>query len=170
MEMRMEFIDWLSKNYNWLFSGIGVVILVSLSKIIRIIITRRKAKPNHADSNSDNKSLEISPSDISKKQKHLSDIDFQNYFKSFDGHIVTWDGEIGTVSLDNRDPEKVKIQIIFSGGIMRAFFTIRIKEFPNVKLFKSGDTAKVTGKIAVPNWPTMDLLDVNILEWKKRII
>jgi hypothetical protein len=98
----------------------------------------------------------------------LSEIDFQSYFNSFDGHIVTWEGKIGTVTLDKNDNQTVKIQIVFPSGGLRAFFSIRISDFPSIKLFKSGDTAKVNGQINKPDWPTLDLVNVKILEWRKK--
>ena len=184
----MNVIDWLSNNYQWLFSGIGVVLLVSLFSVL-ISVLRKKIpkkvgkKQIVLDSNDSNLNevtnitpvaksfvdelLEISPAEIKEKTKHLSEIDFQSYFNSFNDHVVTWEGRIGTVTLDMNDNQNVNIQIVFPGDFMRAFFTIRIADFPNIKLFKSGDTVKVNGRINSPNWPTIDLVNVKILEWKK---
>jgi len=112
-------------------------------------------------------SLAVAPIDIADKKEHLSEIEFEEYFNSFIGHTVTWDGRIGTVSL-KKDGTAVRIQMTFCDQKLRGFFDIKIKDYPNVKLFKSGDTATVKGKIHSPDWPTFDLEDAKILTWTKK--
>ena len=111
--------------------------------------------------------LAITPKDIVKKRDHLSEIEFDEYFNSLIGHTVIWDGRIGTVSL-KKGGEAVRIQMTFSDQRLRAFFDINLKDYPNVRLFKSDDTATVTGKIHSPDWPTFDLEDSMILNWTKK--
>ncbi len=111
--------------------------------------------------------LSVAPIDIVDKKEHLSELEFDEYFKSFVGHTVMWDGRIGTVSL-NKDGTAVMIQITFCEQKLRGFLNIKIKDYPNVKLFKSGDTAIVKGKIHSPNWPTFDLEDAIIIKWTKK--
>lgn len=111
-------------------------------------------------------SLAVAPTDIVEKKEHLSEIEFDEYFNSFIGHTVLWDGRIGTVSL-KKGGTAVWIQMTFCDQKLRGFFDIKIKDYPNVKLFKSGDTATVRGKIHSPNWPTLDLVDAKILKWTK---
>lgn len=112
-------------------------------------------------------SLNIAPNDIADKKDHLSEVEFDEYFNSFSGYIITWEGRIGTVSL-KRGGQSVSMQIIFCNEKLRGFFDIRIKDYPNVKLFKSGDIAMVTGRIKSPNWPTFDLVDAKILKWTRK--
>jgi hypothetical protein len=114
----------------------------------------------------ENKSLAVEPKDIIDKEKYLSALEFDEYFKSFTGHTVTWEGKIGTVSL-MKGGQEVRIQIIFK-EILRGFFDIRIIEFPNVKLFRSGDIAIVTGEIHSPDWPTFNLMNPKVLKWTKK--
>ncbi|ACH39794.1 hypothetical protein Gbem_2790 [Citrifermentans bemidjiense Bem] len=111
--------------------------------------------------------LAITPKDIVNKRDHLSEIEFDEYFNSFIGHTVIWEGRICTVSLKNGG-EAVRIQMTFSDQRLRAFFDINLKDYPNVRLFKANDTATVTGKIYSPDWPTFDLEDSKILNWTKK--
>ena len=113
--------------------------------------------------------LAVAPKDIIDKKEHLSEIEFDEYFNSFIGHTVNWEGRIGTVSL-KKDGEAVRIQMTFCDQKLRGFFDIKLKDYPNVKLFKSEDRAIVSGKIHSPDWPTFDLEDAKILKWTKKKI
>jgi len=118
---------------------------------------------------SDPNTLAVAPKDIVDKKEHLSEIEFDEYFNSFIGHTVNWEGRVGTVSL-KKGGEAVSIQMIFCDKKLRGFLDIKLKDYPNVKLFKSGDSAIVSGKIHSPDWPTFDLKDAKILKWTKKKI
>jgi hypothetical protein len=122
----------------------------------------------HSNETDESKSLSVEPKDIIDKKKYLSEIEFDEYFKSFAGHTVTWEGEIGTVSLmKGRQEQEVRIQIVYEERL-RGFFDIKVVDFPNVKLFKSGDIAIVTGEIHSPDWPTFNLVNPKVLEWTRK--
>lgn len=178
----MEIIDWLSENYKWMFSGIGVVIGIPLVTYIY-----NKIKSNHINvQNSisptfveetgskqkeniieNNNTLNISAKEIESKRKHLSELEFEDYFTSLNGHTIAWNGKIATVSAKNKGKKVVRIQMTFESHL-RTFFDINISEFPNVKLFKSGDTATINGKVYSADWPTFDLLNAKFLDWSKK--
>ena len=183
----MIIVDWLSNNYQWVFSGVGVAVFIPLFAMF-INRMNKVGSQNEKDSevstfssmsfsqetqiqnkNEDKTNiLDITAQEIAQKKDHLSEIEFEEYFNSLSGHCIVWEGEIGTVAVNKYDKSSVTIQMTFDAKALRTFFDINISVYPNVRLFKSGDRAVVSGVITSPDWPIFDLLNPKILNWTKK--
>jgi hypothetical protein len=170
-----KIIEYLSKNKEWLFSGLGILLLVTIigfvGKLIGIydkkgenviqpsskIQDQKIESPRNSPINSD----KLSPSKIMETIDQAPLLQQSEIVKHYIGLKVTWQGYlIGIVNIGNNN---CRISIKDKDFGTYIGFEINSIKHPGLGLLKYGDILKVEGKIKNIDTLWIYLSDVKIV-------
>lgn len=157
-------LEYIIKNKEWLFSGLGISVLTVLFLIFRHIIEKRKqlkivpAHPNHkstgtindktqrhSPSYSQEYSAHPTPIEIAQSIKNLPPFQQNTAEENFVGIKICWEL---TLSLVHKRGENIVILMCESKGYSRYVgVEASINEYPQIRVINEGQRLKVFGQI-----------------------
>ncbi len=182
-------IDWIVKNKEWLFSGVGVVIVIAIISQVIILIKKKLFKPEskttvevqspsllnktqvqdrsyeaqESQSESNSRWLDhrmLSPEQILKIIKETPPFQREDVIKHHIGIAVDWDVTFFSAKKENDDMVRVVLSDPKIAGIISC--SIKLSEYREIALIKEGTKLRVTGTIAGIDDPCFTLSDVNL--------
>jgi hypothetical protein len=170
-------IEFLKKNKEWIFSGIGVFILggilsgyLFLTKdstkkqspdTTLTIITHENSKPLSNNVSKTDKFIDsLTPDGINEALKKAPIVQRNEIIKHYIGIPVKWEGELMDVHETNNNNFYILLCPIKSKTYIK--FNININNYPGFALLKEGHLIKVEGKIENIENLWIELNDVRI--------
>ena len=105
---------FLKDNKQWLFSGIGVAIIMVVGSLVARFLFE------HLGSSTSSKRIGISQSPLTleefdrvRKDKALTELQIQDFMKKHKGRIVKWQGIVCNVEQSNPDYAKSDIYVVY---------------------------------------------------------
>lgn len=151
---------WLWNNKEWLFSGIGVPVVVGIYLYARNRIKRKHQPPPVQD---------LDPMRILKEVVDAPLLLQKETAKRYYGIRVEWSGELYTSWEAGKN--RVTLQFSVPPGEMGRFkgpsvaFDVDPKRYPSLNLLKDGSVVRFQGVVAKIDFDIIYLKDVKLLEW-----
>jgi hypothetical protein len=179
-------IEWLWNNKEWIFSGIGVAVVLALVPAARWLMRRRISQSDLPPGTTLQAVIDSPPPPPPALLVETSSLDPQAIIKAIEsapllqqgdiekhyrGMRVEWTGEL--ISAKKRNKGEVTLLILcgsrssFSPGVM---FDIDPAEYPGLGLLRSRDSIRVSGVIRKVEHQIIELKDVRLLAYGNRAI
>jgi hypothetical protein len=181
-EVALRMFEWLRENKEWLFSGVGVVLLTSLASTLIILMRRRRPSPV-SEPETVSTPLEAAqapvatpPSVVSadsltpdqiisaiKKAPLMQQPDVARHYR---GLKVHWQGSLADVS--SVEGGRVELWVRYHYGpflVHLVSFEVDTKDYPGLGLLKEGHTLTFEGRIAKIVSETIHLSDARLTSW-----
>jgi hypothetical protein len=169
----MRILEYIQRNKEWIFSGIGIAILGAIWAVVRHWLARKRPKSVHEPStvvqHATEKSTQESPSltveRIIKEIHSAPPYQKEAVANSFKGIYVAWKGAIWDVQnrlLGEPGSNDVEVQLHTGESLHQILFTASLNEYPQLKILRRGDQIGVSGTIETCSGPGMYVrLDVD---------
>ncbi len=164
--------DWIMRNKEWIFSGVGVVLIGWLVLAVRRFLFMRRTSSSLIEgatlreiiespavvSSSDiaNLTSSLTPKQIIENIKALPLLQQQDAGKHYIGLAVKWDGELA----DARKIAENSVQLYILHGSSSTGFFLKVNpsDYPGLSLLKKGAHVEVDGLIeeAGAMWVTLN--------------
>jgi hypothetical protein len=155
-------IDWIIKNKEWLFSGLGVAILIFIFTIARMILSKRRhtqgqLEPTQLTHHLEQKTVLVPPTrnptflakslreildDISSRPPYQQDDVKKHYIDT----LIRFEGILSY--LTKRDENNVYVQLVTETSVFPTVeFIVSIVDYPQFKFMNINTPLVVEGKI-----------------------
>ncbi len=155
-------LDWLLKNKEWVFSGVGLAVIGSAVAIIRYILSRRgSAKGDQTnsgpsrvtliDSSPVKATLQENPSPVKLTVKEIVEcinncppFQREGLAKNYLGLRVNWEGKLWDVEKDiyhskSEKEDLIKVNLKQGDMFHSILFYVPIEQYPQFKIARRGD-------------------------------
>lgn len=181
-------IKFIISNKEWLFSGIGVVILLSIIAFIRKILFRKSYKkgeekkpqeitihlnPSCESSKSGESNLvpfeRISPLSYQQIEKAITEappLQRDNIKESFKGIKVAWDCYLRGASKVDNDTVSLRMWISNApkeGPLCTIWCKVSLKDYGELNILPEGTKIRIQGEIAKADRFDIELVNVKLL-------
>jgi len=152
-------LTFLKENKQWLFSGIGVAIIMVGGAMVKWFVFDHRGEPpgsstNIRESSKQRSLLTLEEFDRMRKDKALTELQLQDFIKKHEGRIVKWQGIVCGVEQSNLENAKSSIYVVYrpisqKDVSMPDLFTA---EFPytakdDLFVLSEGDQIEFEGKV-----------------------
>lgn len=154
--------DWIWDNKEWLFSGVGGIIVVLVISWLKNRIKSRKTQEPSLNGATlqdvidalpppkqepDILATSLSPGKIIKEVKSAPLLQQPNICKQYEDINVSWKGKLR--SADKIDKENIRLMIsVIEGKVStHIFFNVNLKQYPGIGLLREGHEILVEGRI-----------------------
>ena len=173
-------MDWIIRNKEWLFSGVGVAVIMAIIGIVRLILSRRRRSANQPQPTQEGHLLQQTgytsfqahdPSilDIPLK-KIFDDIESRPPFqrddvkKHYIGTRIRFEGVLRSLSKRENDEVYIMLNHGPDNWYPRVNFVVKVTDYPQLKFLEKNAPMAVVGRIADLVASDATLEDVKI-EW-----
>ena len=169
--------EYVLKNKEWIFSGIGVFFLAGIIGIIRYFFKHRKkeevpATPEMTSNlimgHSDNRNSKniintenLVPERIKEALQSVPLLERENIAYQYKGIQVQWEGDV--YSAERTHSGNIKIEIKWPNSVVGIFFEIDPMQYKGVGLLKRGDHLCIVGYIDTVNESYISLVKAEIV-------
>lgn len=169
--------EYVIKNKEWIFSGIGVFLLAAAIGIVRYILKQRnKGKvivtqemvPNRIMGHLDNLNSEnimdaenLTPEKIKEALQSVPLLQRENIADQYKGIQVQWEGAV--YSAEKIKSGNIKIEIKWQNSVFGIFFELNPMQYKGIGLLKRGDHLCIVGCIDTVNESYISLVNAEIV-------
>jgi hypothetical protein len=177
------FIDYIVANKEWVFSGIGVLILGSLCGLVWRYVTRRAAPPHHGQvtivqvlndrppqsppqlsAQIQSPITRISPitmREITKAIENAPPLQREDVAKHYEGITVQWETRL--FSAAKKEKDNVRLSLDFDEGTSLVICTVRLSNYSELGVLPKGAPITVIGRISKVDSKYVELEDTQLL-------
>ncbi len=174
-------IEWISKNKDWIFSGLGVAVLVWTFHLIRAFL-QKKRLVREMPARVLLQTVIDSPPPPTPQLPAIRNIEPQAIMdaiegvpllqqaeveKHYRGVPVEWKGSLVSAERDSDGNIQLLISPEKKRGVVGICVKVKPEDYPGLGLLKKGDSVLVSGKIARISSIIIDLGDCRLLEYGK---
>lgn len=169
--------EYVIKNKEWIFSGIGVFLLAAAIGIVRYILKQRKKGkilvtpemvPNRIMGHSDNLNSKniintenLTPEKIKEALQSVPLLQRENIADQYKGIQVQWEGDV--YSAEKIKSGNIKIEIKWQNSVFGIFFELNPMQYKGIGLLKRGDHLCIVGYIDTVNESYISLVNAEIV-------
>jgi len=154
--------DWIWDNKEWLFSGVGVIIVVLVFSWLKKRIKSRKTQepslngatlqdvidaPPPPKQEPDIPATSLSPGKIIKEVKSAPFLQQPDICKQYEGIKVSWKGKLSFAEKIDEKNIRLMISVTEKKGSNLVFFYVNPKQYPGIGLLREGHEILVEGRI-----------------------
>ena len=166
-------IDWLLKNKEWVFSGVGVAMLIAAATAIKWFWHRHTSRsglslgmtlqevidsPPATPSSRPPETLPLEPQAIIKAIKSAPFLQQSDLAKHYVGIRVEWAGKL--ISAEKREN---KVQLLLMTGHVGISFEVNPADYPGLGLLREDAAVRVSGIIESVNENFIKLKEPRLL-------
>jgi hypothetical protein len=172
-------LDYIQRNKEWIFSGVGISIIGAVFALGRHLLSRKRLNSVHDTStvvqHAVDKTTRASPSlsveRIVEEIHAAPPYQKEAVAKSFNGIRVAWKGAIWDVEnqlFGEPGRNEVEVQLRTGKSLHGILFTASVDKYPQLKILKRGEQIGVSGRIKAASGPGMYVrLDVDEISFPK---
>ena len=154
-------IDFIVKNKEWLFSGVGVFLVAGAISLFKLLIAKKRRAPSKpfleahglSGSATDNSlygvnvvpSERISPDEIREAYTRVPLLQRSDVARHYHGLRVRWEGKVFSVQPVSEG--QVKIEIKWQNTVYGIFFTVDSSKYDGLGVLRRGDVLVVDGRV-----------------------
>lgn len=154
--------DWIWDNKEWLFSGVGGIILVLVFSWFKNRIKSQKTQelplngatlqdiidaPPPPKQEPDILATSLSPGKIIKEVESVPFLQRPDISKQYEGIKVSWKGKLCNAKKINEKNIRLQITVTEGKDYTSIFFNVNPKQYPGIGLLREGHEILVEGRI-----------------------
>jgi len=154
--------DWIWDNKDWLFSGVGLIIIFLVISWFKNRIKSRKTQelslnganlqdiidaPPPPKQEPDILATSLSPGKIIKEVESAPFLQRPDISKQYEGIKVSWKGKLCNANKINEKNIRLYITVTEEKGYTSIFFNVNPKQYPGIGLLREGHEILVEGRI-----------------------
>jgi hypothetical protein len=171
-------VNWIANNKEWLFSGIGVVLIVGAVSIVRRFFSKPTPKPEP----SSNTPLQSPPSSLTSDLPTTPVMKAEEILRSITSAPLLQQAELAKhylgihvdcwgalVNADTDKPGKVAMMILCNSAPNSfpcfVWFEVNLDDYPGLGLLHDGDPIRVSGTFDSISISTVNLKNARLLTY-----
>jgi hypothetical protein len=146
--------SWIWNNKEWLFSGVGIVVVVSIFQLARYL-RRRKSRVLSAQEQAGTPEITkeigvsgLSPHAIIKKIDKAPVLQKADVTKNYIGLCVAWEGKLSGAENTGEDLVHLHIRVPWRYKEYSVFLDVHPSQYPGLRLLKEEHPVRISGRIA----------------------
>lgn len=154
--------DWIWDNKEWLFSGVGGILLVLVFSWLKNRIKSRKTQepslngatlqdiidaPPPPKQERDILATSLSPAKIMKEVESAPLLQQPDVRKQYEGIKASWKGKLSYAEKINEKSIRLMILVTEKSSHTSIFFNVNPKQYPGIRLLREGHEILVEGRI-----------------------
>jgi hypothetical protein len=175
----MRILDYIQRNKEWIFSGVGISIIGAVFALGRHLLSRKRPNPvqdpstavQHAIEKTTRASPGLSVERIVEEIHSAPPYQKEAVAKSFNGIHVDWKGTIWDVEnplFGEPGSNEVEVHLRTGESLHQILFTASVDKYPELKILKRGEQIGVSGTIKASSGPGMYVrLEVDQISFPK---
>ena len=157
-------LDYIERNKEWIFSGVGIAIIVAIYKLMSSLMLKKGPKPlkepphiaEHTIRQTTSPVRGLTVEGIIDQIQSAPPYQKEAIAKNFEGIHVKWEGkiwDIGKPLFGEPGSNDVVVEVHPGESIRQIRFTVSVDKYPELKVLKRGDQIGVSGTIKACSGP-----------------
>ncbi len=169
-------VEFIIKNKEWLFSGIGVFLIAGVFALLKVLLKKKRQASSKPFPSTDRgldsgnpypttasvvRSEKISPDGIRSAYCSVPLLQRPDVARQYHGLRVKWEGNLYSVEMMSNG--KAKIEIKWADSTFGIFFTVDSSKYEGLGILERGDILTVEGRIEDVSEFYISLADVKLV-------